>query len=230
VTQPELLVRLVIVLALCSAIGVEREYRQKSAGLRTHTLVGVGAAVAMMVSKYGFFDVTHMPGVALDPSRVAAQVVSGIGFIGGGLIFVRHDSMVRGLTTASVIWLVAMIGMAGGAGLYLLAVAATAAHFLIVCAYPPLARRLPRSPWAPSSLQVTYDDGQGVLRRILAEMTSKGFNLVEMAMDRDATPTPQVTVRLQVQGKGRVSDLAAGLLQLSGVSHISAGDSNEETS
>jgi len=80
---------LAIALALSTAIGVEREIRQKSAGLRTHTLVGVASALIMLVSKYGFADVlgTH---VVLDPSRVAAQIVSGIGFIGGGLIFVRR--------------------------------------------------------------------------------------------------------------------------------------------
>jgi putative Mg2+ transporter-C (MgtC) family protein len=226
-TEPHLLIRLVLVLGLCSAIGLEREYRQKSAGLRTHTLVGVGAAVAMIVSKYGFYDMINVHNVALDPSRVAAQIVSGIGFIGGGLIFVRQDNMVRGLTTASVVWLVAMIGMAGGAGLFLIATAATVAHFVIVCGYPPLARRLPRSPWAPSPLRVTYQDGHGVLRHILAATTSKGFSVSELTMDRASTPESHVTVQLQLLGKGHVSELAASLLQLDGVSQVAAGDSNE---
>jgi putative Mg2+ transporter-C (MgtC) family protein len=100
---------------LSSLIGVEREWRQKSAGLRTHTLVGVGAALFVLVSKYGFSDVLGSH-VTLDPSRVAAQIVSGIGFIGGGLIFVRGDA-VKGLTTAAIVWVTAAIGMACGAGL-----------------------------------------------------------------------------------------------------------------
>jgi putative Mg2+ transporter-C (MgtC) family protein len=87
---------------LSSLIGLEREWRQKSAGLRTHTLVGTGAALLVVVSKYGFSDVLG-PHVILDPSRVAAGIVSGIGFIGGGLIFVRGDA-VRGLTTAAIVW------------------------------------------------------------------------------------------------------------------------------
>jgi putative Mg2+ transporter-C (MgtC) family protein len=101
--------------ALTSLIGLEREWRHKPTGLRTHTLVGVGAALFVIVSKYGFSDVPG-PNVVLDPSRVAAQIVTGIGFIGGGLIFVRGDA-VRGLTTAAIVWMSAAIGMACGSGL-----------------------------------------------------------------------------------------------------------------
>ena len=97
---------------LSALIGVEREIRQKSAGLRTYTLVGLAAALIMLVSKYGFGDVLSER-VVLDPSRIAAQIVTGIGFIGGGLIFVRRDS-VRGLTTAAIVWLTAAVGMACG--------------------------------------------------------------------------------------------------------------------
>lgn len=100
--DPVLLARLGLTLVLCFGIGLERELRQKSAGLRTHALVGLGAAIAMMVSKYGFADVTGQPGVGLDPSRVAAQIVTGVGFIGAGIIFVRRGS-VRGLTTAAAV-------------------------------------------------------------------------------------------------------------------------------
>jgi MgtC family len=116
---------LALAFVLSSLIGIERECRQKSAGPRTHTLVGTGAALFLIVSKYGFTDVLG-PHVILDPSRVAAQIVSGIGFIGGGLIFVRGDA-VRGLTTAAIVWITAAIGMACGAGLAILALAATAA-------------------------------------------------------------------------------------------------------
>ncbi|MFI6983312.1 MgtC/SapB family protein [Embleya sp. NPDC050154] len=106
---------LMLSFVLSSVIGVEREVRQKSAGLRTHALVGVGTTLFMEISKYGFADVLPAGHVGWDPSRIAAQVVSGIGFIGGGLIFVRRDT-VRGLTTAAVVWLTCAIGMACGAG------------------------------------------------------------------------------------------------------------------
>ena len=103
----ELLGRLALTLVLSAAIGLERELRQKSAGLRTYTLVGIGAALFSLAGAYGF---AGEPGPR-DPSRVAAQVVSGIGFIGGGLIFVRQDA-VRGLTTAAGVWVTAAIGLA----------------------------------------------------------------------------------------------------------------------
>lgn len=122
---------LALALVLAALIGAEREMRQKSAGLRTNAVVGLAAALMMVVSKYGFTDVLG-PHSTVDPSRVAAQIVSGIGFIGGGLIFVRRDSYVAGLTTAAVVWLTAGVGMACGAGLWQLALVVTAGHFVIV--------------------------------------------------------------------------------------------------
>ena len=100
---------------LSALIGLEREIRHKSAGLRTYTVVGTAAALFVLISKYGFTDVLIADRIVLDPSRVAAQIVSGIGFIGAGLIFVGQDR-VRGLTTAATVWLVTGIGMACGAG------------------------------------------------------------------------------------------------------------------
>src|SRR6201992_3983457 len=113
VDEWDLIWRIGLALALSASIGLDRELKQKSAGLRTYTLVGLGSALFMLISKYGFFDVLG-PGVVLDPSRVAAQIVSGSGFIGAGLISVRQDA-VRGLTTAAGVWLVAAIGAAAGA-------------------------------------------------------------------------------------------------------------------
>src|SRR6202050_706628 len=128
-------------LLLAGAIGLERELRQKDAELRTHTMVGVGAALFMLVSKYGFTDVLEKNLIVLDPSRVAAQIVSGVGFLGAGLIFVRRDS-VRGLTTAASIWVTAAIGAASGAGLAILALLAVGIYFLVMLAFPVAVRRL----------------------------------------------------------------------------------------
>src|SRR6201996_9741145 len=121
-SQWDLLWRIGLALLLSSLIGAEREIRQKNAGMRTYALVGTGAALFMLVSTYGFADVLQSKLIVLDPSRVADQVVSGIGFIGGGLIFV-HRSSVRGLTTAAGIWAVAGIGLACGGGLPIIATA-----------------------------------------------------------------------------------------------------------
>ena len=124
---------------LSALIGLEREIRQKSAGLRTYSLVGLASALFLLVSKYGFTDVLSPGRVALDPSRVAAQIVTGIGFLGGGVIFVRSD-IVKGLTTAATIWLTAAIGMACGAGLILLAVETTIAYFIVALLFPFILR------------------------------------------------------------------------------------------
>jgi putative Mg2+ transporter-C (MgtC) family protein len=218
---------LALAFVLSAAIGLEREVRQKSAGLRTHTLVGFAAALIMLVSKYGFTDVLG-PRVILDPSRVAAQIVSGIGFIGGGLIFVRRDA-VRGLTTAAVVWLTAAVGMAAGAGLPVLALVVTAGHFLIVLCFAPLAARLPGSTRVPVGLSVDYTDGRGVLREVLARCTGMGYAVLELATGRHHDPREEqpgyrgvVTVRLLVQGQRPVAELAASLSELEGVHAVSS--------
>jgi putative Mg2+ transporter-C (MgtC) family protein len=121
ISDGELLARLGLTVLLCGAIGLEREARAQAAGLRTHILVGVGAALFTLVSAYGFDDA---PGSEPDPTRISAQIVSGIGFLGAGAI-IRQGLTVRGLTTAAALWIVAAIGMAAGAGYYLGAVATT---------------------------------------------------------------------------------------------------------
>lgn len=105
-------------------IGLDREYREKEAGFRTHFLVSLGSALMMIVSQYGFSEILTHDGVSLDPSRIAAQVVSGIGFIGAGTIIFNHQ-IVRGLTTAASLWATAGIGLTAGAGMSWLALAAT---------------------------------------------------------------------------------------------------------
>jgi putative Mg2+ transporter-C (MgtC) family protein len=208
---------------LSSLIGLEREWRQKSAGLRTHALVGVGAALFLIVSKYGFSDVLG-PHVILDPSRVAAQIVTGIGFIGGGLIFVRGDA-VRGLTTAAIVWITAAIGMACGAGLVILALLVTAAHFIVVFLYPHLASRLPRSRYLAYGVRVVYADGRGILRDVLAASTSLGYTISRVdthQLEHEVSGVAAVAVTLEVQGQPTAEPLAVGLTDLAGVLEVTA--------
>ena len=115
--QCELVLRILLAGILGCAIGFERKNRNKMAGVRTHAVVAFGAALMMVVSKYGFSDVADY-----DASRIAAQIVSGVGFLGAGIIFVRHNNSVSGLTTAAGIWATAGVGMAMGAGQYFIAV------------------------------------------------------------------------------------------------------------
>jgi putative Mg2+ transporter-C (MgtC) family protein len=123
----EIVLRVVLAAALGGAIGLERELREREAGLRTHMLVSVGAALFTMVSAYAWTDwrFSTEEGLVFDPTRIAAQVVSGIGFLGAGAI-IRQGLSVRGLTTAATLWVVAAIGMAAGVGYYEGAVVTTA--------------------------------------------------------------------------------------------------------
>ena len=120
----EFTLRLLLAGVLGAVIGLDREYRAKEAGFRTHFLVSLGSALFMIVSQYGFAGVLGEAGVGLDPSRVAAQIVSGIGFLGAGTIIFQKQ-FVRGLTTAAGMWATAGIGMAVGGGMYWLGVSAT---------------------------------------------------------------------------------------------------------
>lgn len=224
--QWELLWRLAVALALSTAIGLERDARQKSAGLRTYTLVGLGSALFMLISKYGFFDVLQPGTVVLDPSRVAAGIVSGIGFIGAGLIFVRRDS-VRGLTTAAGVWLTAAIGAACGASLVILATATTAAYFLVVLVISPLAGRMPALGYPPVGLRLTYLDRRGILRRVLEVCTAAGFKVADVNVSRSSDHPDAVVVSLEVHGRQSTARLTADLGEIDGVLNIAAGDVDE---
>ena len=139
----ELVARLLLAAALGSFIGVDREKLVWAAGLRTHMLVCVGSCLLMIVSAFGFADVLGTNHVILDPSRIAAQVVSGIGFLGAGSILLRGE-VVRGLTTAASLWTVAAIGLAVGGGLYIEAIAATVIILGILAGIKPLEERYQR--------------------------------------------------------------------------------------
>lgn len=123
-TQLEYLLRLLVAAFCGAAIGYERESRMKLAGIRTHIIVSLAAALMMLISKYGFYDIIELSGVGLDPSRVASGVVSAVGFLGAGVIFVRKQT-VSGLTTAAGIWATVGVGTAVGAGMYFIGVTAT---------------------------------------------------------------------------------------------------------
>lgn len=222
---------LAIALLLSSLIGLEREARQKSAGLRTHTLVGVGSALFMEVSIHGFGAVSGLDGVSLDPSRVAAQVVSGIGFIGGGLIFVKRDA-VRGLTTAATVWLVCAIGMACGGGLPLLALAATAVHFLVVRGFPKLTDRMSMAPSLENfELRLSYRPQHGLLGRMLEICTGSGFLVTDVQVENgpDADDRISTEVLLRLEGPTSAHDLVEQLTELEGVRGVALGRGSDHT-
>lgn len=224
-----LLVELGAALVLSTLIGLEREFRGKSAGLRTHTLVGVGAALFMLVSKYAFGDLLDWERVSFDPARVAAQIVSGIGFIGAGLIFVRRDA-VRGLTTAATVWLVAAVGMACGGGLMVLASATTLVHFLVAVGYPRLLRWARRPLREPQLVRIGYVEGHGVLRAVLTRCTGAGWAVQDLLVEREEVDDQgrrTAVVALRLRGKWPVSSLVEGISELPGVFYAAAGEEGE---
>ena len=235
---------LTLAFVLSALVGLEREMRQKAAGLRTYSLVGASAALFMLVSKYGFNDVLQSGRVVLDPSRVAAQVVSGIGFIGGGVIFMRRN-VVRGLTTAASIWLTAALGMACGAGLPVLAVATTAGHFLIMLVFPKLVSRyLPQERRTASRLRILYEDRHGRLQGILVACSELRFAIDAVEVERagagttreeaqdladsegEETEAPRqgAVLGMQVKGRRPIADLVARLSEIDGVIRVSTLD------
>lgn len=153
----EMLIRLALAAVLGASVGLERERKERAAGLRTHMMVCIGSALAMLVSTYGFNDVQGVPNVSLDPSRVAAQVISGIGFIGGGTILFLRQNIVKGLTTASGLWTVAAIGLAAGGGMYLAAFVTTLFAIFILWMLHPVERKFSRR-FQTKAIRLTVDD------------------------------------------------------------------------
>ena len=229
------LAELGIAFVLSALVGLEREFAQKSAGLRTYTIVGMSSALFMLVSKYGFDDVLQSGLVRLDPSRVGAQIVSGIGFIGGGLIFM-HGTSVRGLTTAASVWMVAAIGAACGAGLTVLATATTVAYFVVIWVFTGvIAYLVPGHHRKRSKLEITYRQGQGVLQGILDTCNSMDFSVSHLALEHQgkeeagargvAEAAPTLTLHMHVNGRRPLEDLSACLAAVHGVIQVaSKGD------
>lgn len=223
---------LLLAFTLSSAIGLERELRRRSAGLRTQTLVGTTAALMMLVSKYGFGDVLADNHVSFDPSRVAAQVVSGVGFLGAGLILTRQGA-VRGLTTAAAVWETAGIGMAAGAGLPLLACLATVLHFVVVFGYTALLLRMRGTSATPVRVHIRYVDGQGVLRQLISACTAAGWsvNHLEHAApvedEYEGSVRTLVTVTIDLAGGSADQDLFSRLAEVNGVASVSRASPDE---
>lgn len=185
--------RLFLAAVLGGLIGMERESLNKSAGLRTHTLVALGSCLVMITSLGMFQDFGQ--GTSGDPSRMAAQVVSGIGFLGAGTIL-RSGFFVRGLTTAASVWVVAGVGLAIGAGYYFLAVAATVTIFLVLVCLPRLERffLVKKKRFKRITLQVT--DKPGALGRVSSALGALGIDIRNVEMDGGEETTAQETISI----------------------------------
>lgn len=169
--------RLFVAGAMGVLIGLEREYRAKEAGYRTHFLVALGSALMMIVSQYGFMEVLKTDLIRLDPSRIAAQVVSGIGFIGAGTIILQKQ-IVRGLTTAAGIWATSGIGLAVGAGMYAVGISAT---LLVLLGLETLSYFF-KSIGLRNMMIDFFTDDKEVIKRVSKKFNTRNYVVVSYEM------------------------------------------------
>lgn len=179
----EIFLRLLLAGTFGAVIGFERTSKKKEAGIRTHFLVALGSALIMVVSKYGFGDILHLQDIALDPSRIAAQVVSGIGFIGAGMIIFQRES-VRGLTTAAGLWATAGIGLAVGAGMYWISLSAT---ILVFVCLEFLHSGFGALNGKYSKLTVHITEGEAI-QEVLRTVTQNHMNMSTMEYREETDP------------------------------------------
>ena len=197
-TELEFFFRILIAGICGGLIGYERNNRLKEAGIRTHLIVALAAALIMVVSKYGFSDVTTLKGVALDPSRIAAQIVTGVGFLGAGMIFVRNQT-ISGLTTAAGLWASACMGLAIGAGFYECVVLAFLLIFLCIRLLPPLENLMVERA-RNMNLYVEFSSLDDV-GAIIGRIKSQGAQIYEVDIERGTEeshlrPSAVFTIRL----------------------------------
>jgi len=185
-TEIVLIGRVIVAALLGAALGAEREFNQKTAGLRTHTLVAAGAALFTIAGAYAFDESN------VDPTRIAAQIVTGIGFIGaGGMI--RTGFTVSGITTAATLWFAAALGLAAGFGMYWIALATLIIALIIMVGFAPIRSRIHRV----QHLEITYQPGHGTMTPVFETLNAVGASVHHMALDEDDGVR---TVRLEVAG------------------------------
>lgn len=177
-----ILERLLLALVLGGAIGWEREYHNKQAGFKTHVLVCVSSALIMLISIYGFSGMIDHPNARFDPARLAAQAISGIGFLAGGAILVRPDLVVSGLTTSATLWMAMAIGLGAGTGFYFGSIMATLLVLFVTLVLPYVERRMIRTSSKQKRLTISMADRPGQLGKIASLLGNEGCNIRDVKL------------------------------------------------
>jgi putative Mg2+ transporter-C (MgtC) family protein len=204
----ELFLRVAAAGGLGALIGLERESRNQLAGLRTHALVAAGAAVFTLAGAYGFSDVHRGPNV--DPMRVAAQIASGIGFIGAGTI-IRERGAVRGVTTAAALWVSASVGLAAGAGLWGVALAGVASTLVFLLVLRPVRSRVLSIANRRCTVEVDYERGHGTLGPALEAVARAGGRLEDLTIDDDDGDFRRVVLDVHIKDADDLRDAVDAL-------------------
>lgn len=204
-------VRLLLVVGLAGAVGLERELRDQEAGLRTHMLVGVGAALFVITGNFAWSELEfgNDVGVVLDPSRVVAYVITGIGFLGAGTI-IKHGINIKGLTTAASLWVVAAVGVAIGAGEYGLGVVATAIVILSLWPMRKLATAVGIRASHTHRLELELEPDASVAA-LLAHLEGHGGDIASARVtEEDDLRRVELVLVQRDADLGRLVDAAAG--------------------
>jgi putative Mg2+ transporter-C (MgtC) family protein len=225
-SDADMLIRLIAAAALGSLIGLERERLLWAAGIRTHMLVCVGSCLIMIVSQYGFAHVLTEKNVVLDPSRIAAQVVSGIGFLGAGSIIARGE-IVRGLTTAASVWTVAAIGLAVGGGLYLAAGSSTIIILIILAGIKPLEEAY-RSRNQSCQLKIEVESGF-LTPELLRETLQLRAGQIKrfLVQTRDTQGSDDLLVLISKVSSQDIASFSSKLNELDGVKSVTVVKSKD---
>lgn len=217
----EIALRLVTATLLASLVGLDRERRQSAAGLRTHSLVGMASCLLMIASAFGFADILGTPNVGLDPSRIAAQIVTGIGFLGAGTI-IAHGDAVRGLTTAASIWTVAAIGIAVGCGMYRAAILGTALALILLLVLRPFERRLDRR-WRKQTICALYDPAVASPENMMAALRTANLDVISLSVERQRdSGKDEIQITLSQSGDMALQKALQAIAHLDGVQRTTA--------
>ena len=216
-----ILIRLALAAFLGALVGIERERKDWAAGLRTHMMVCVGAALTMIVSAFGFQDVLGTRDVILDPSRVAAQVISGIGFIGAGTILFLRQEVIRGLTTAAGLWTVAAIGLATGGGMYFAAAVATVVVLIILWVLKPLERRI-FAKYRSNLIRIEarQDAAQSLALAIQRLLEAEGLDFYNLSIQKTSGGITLILRFRNATDANRIVGLTAKLQTLDGIQQV----------
>lgn len=225
ISEAELLLRLVISVVLGGIVGFERERKSRAAGLRTHVLVCLGSCLLMLLSMYGFAAFAREFNVRLDPARLAAQVITGVGFLGAGTILFTGRAII-GLTTAASLWVVMAVGLATGAGFYLAAAATTVMSFLVLWGLSLFEKRFIRHLVEHEfTVVMEAEEGSGDrLREVLRESGVRLAGVIIEDRGADDREKREMVVRLRVKlsGVDQVMPLSERLRRVEGVRRVSA--------
>ncbi|WP_205327751.1 MgtC/SapB family protein [Glycomyces sp. YM15] len=211
-----------LALLLGLAVGAEREWQGKPAGMRTHGLIAVGTCMFVLAGRYGFPEtVPGTPGV--DPARIAAQVVTGIGFLGAGVIFF-HRNIVHGMTTAASIWSTTAVAVACGAGLYWAGVAVAVAQLAVVAGLAPLEDVIAHHAKHAGRLRIHYTSS-AALASALARCTAEGFKVTEVQGENG--DGYERTTDFVLSGRGAVEELTVKLRTIEGIEDVTYREADD---